>query len=85
MNTTAPQPITIEARRPVDSLELTHWQRWAELRQNLSTLAIEAGKADKNAYLRIGGKSTLAARIAKAVEDTDKLVMELVQQEALDE
>ena len=66
-------------------VEVTHWQRWAELRRNLVALAIEAGKANKNAYLRIGGKSTLAARISKAVEDTDKLVMEMVQQEALDE
>lgn len=66
-------------------VDVTHEERWRGIRQNLRALALEAGKADKNAYLRIGGKSTLAERITKAIEETDSLVMEIVQDETLDE
>lgn len=56
-----------------------------ELLSRLRALAIEAGVADKNAYLRIGSKSTLESRLTVAIEEVDALIKDLLIDDRFDE
>jgi hypothetical protein len=66
---------------PVTAPNLDYDQRRFDLMVTLRTLAGEAGIADKNAYLRIGGKSTLEPRLIKAIEAVDTLIKEIMYED----
>ena len=85
MDIATPEASTVEVRRrPVGErsdlldprVDITHEERWRSLRAKLRQLAFQAQGQ---------GAATLAERITKLVEDTDSLVMEIIEDEALDE